>query len=56
MICETAKTSALNAAKMSKMLNKQWDEEPDAYYIQTNIKSHKDNQKINDLCFNRYIL
>ena len=41
LIDKTAKTSALQAINLSKLLTKKWSEEKNAYYIMSNIKTEK---------------
>ena len=41
LIDKTAKTSALQAINLSKLLTKKWSEEKNAYFIMSNIKTEK---------------
>jgi len=52
----TAQTSALQAINLSQLLKKKWTEERDAYQIQSKLTSAKQQRRLNDLCFNRYVL
>ena len=56
MIQQTAQKNALAAINLEKLLKKKWSEEPDAYFILSKVRSDKQSRRLNDLCFNRYIL
>ena len=56
MIQQTAQKSALQAINLERLLKKKWSEEKDSYFILSKIGNDKQSRRLNDLCFNRYIL
>jgi len=54
MIERTGKISALSAINLSQLLTKKWTEEKNAYMIMSQIRTEKQDRRINDMCFNRY--
>ena len=56
MIQQTAQKNALQAINLERLLKKKWSEEKEAYFILSNIRNEKQTTRLNDLCFNRYIL
>jgi hypothetical protein len=56
LIKNTAEVSALQAINLSQLLKKKWTDEKDSYVVMSKIKNDKQVRRLNDLCFNRYIL
>ena len=56
LIKNTAEVSALQAINLSQLLKKKWTDEKDSYVVMSKIKTDKQTRRLNDLCFNRYIL
>ena len=48
--------SPVRAANLNELLRKGWSEEEDSYRVLTLIKSPRQQDKLNQLCSNRYIL
>ena len=52
----TAQANPLHAMNLDKLLKKQWNEESNSFILLSKLNPRKWQKKINELCFNRYVL
>ena len=56
MIDLTAQKSALQAIRLTNLLEKKWTEKPGYFRIQKQIRTDKQRTRLNEMTSNRYII